>query len=125
MIDLSVCVLPLSVPFCRREPGSSQLWYSSKAGVFLAKRVTLRLAEVAHLATTLDGRTILEVAGQPVFGMNPVAVSIWTRLAAGLSIQEINAQIAEEFGVSEERVTSDVAKFIDVLKDRLLVYDEG
>ena len=85
----------------------------------------MQLAEVARLATTTDGRTILEVAGQPVFGMNLVAVSIWTKLAAGLSIQEINAQIAEEFGVSEERVTSDVAKFIDVLKDRLLVYDDN
>ncbi len=85
----------------------------------------MQLAEVARLATTTDGRTILEVAGQPVFGMNLVAVSIWTKLAAGLSIQEINGQIAKEFGVPEERVANDVAKFIDVLKDRLLVYDDN
>jgi len=56
--------------------------------------------------------------------MNRVAVSIWTKLAAGLSIQEINGQIAKEFGVSEERVASDVGKFIEVLRDRLLVYDD-
>ncbi len=66
----------------------------------------------------------MEVAGQPVFGMNRVAVSIWRKLAAGLSIQEINGQIAKEFGVPEERVANDVAKFIEVLKDRLLVYDD-
>ena len=65
----------------------------------------------------------MEVAGQPVFGMNRVAVSIWRKLAAGLSIQEINGQIAKEFGVPEERVASDVEKFIEVLKDRLLIYD--
>ena len=85
----------------------------------------MQLAEVARLSTTADGRTILEVAGQPVFGMNPVAVSIWTKLAAGLSIQEINGQIVKEFGVPEERVARDVAEFIEVLKDRLLVYDDN
>jgi len=57
--------------------------------------------------------------------MNPVAVSIWTKLAAGLSIQEINGQIVKEFGVPEERVARDVAEFIEVLKDRLLVYDDN
>ncbi len=92
---------------------------------FRQRGVTLQLAEVARLATTTDGRSILEVAGQPVFGMNLVAVSIWTKLAAGFSIQEINSQIAKEFGVPEERVASDVAKFIEVLKDRLLVYDDN
>ncbi len=84
----------------------------------------MQLAELARLSTTTDGRTILEVAGQPVFGMNHVAVSIWTKLVAGLSIQEVNSQVAKEFGVPEERVASDVAKFIEVLKDRLLVYDD-
>ena len=91
---------------------------------FRQRGVLLQVAEVARLATTTDGRSILEVAGQPVFGMNRVAVSIWTKLAAGLSIQEINGQIAKEFGVSEERVASDVGKFIEVLRDRLLVYDD-
>jgi len=85
----------------------------------------LQLAEVARLSTTTDGRTILEVAGQPVFGMNRVAVSIWMKLAAGLSVQEINGQIAKEFGVPEKRVACDVTKFIEVLKDRLLVYDDS
>ena len=92
---------------------------------FLQRGVILQLAEVARLATTTDGRTILEVAGQPVFGMNLVAASIWTKLAAGLSIHEINSQIAKEFGVPEKRVASDIAKFIEVLKDRLLVYDDN
>jgi hypothetical protein len=76
------------------------------------------------LSTATDGKTVLEVAGQPVFGMNHVAVTIWTKLAAGLSIQEVNGQIAKEFGVPEERVACDVAKFIEVLKDRLLVCDD-
>ena len=92
---------------------------------FRQRGVILQLAELARLSTTTDGRTILEVAGQPAFGINRVAVSIWTKLAAGLSIQEVNGQIAKEFGVPEERVATDVAKFIEVLKDRLLVYDDN
>ena len=60
----------------------------------------MELAEVARLGTTVDGRTIVEVAGQPAFG------------------------IVKEFGIREERVASDVAKFIEALKDRLLAYDD-
>jgi len=85
----------------------------------------LQVVGVARLATTADGKTILEVAGQPVFGMNRVAVSIWTKLAAGLSIQDINREIAAEFAAPEERVAQDVAHFLEILKDQLLVYDDN
>src|SRR5229473_2273069 len=74
---------------------------------FRQRGVGLQVAGVARLATTVDGKAILEIAGQPVFELNRVAVSIWTKLAAGLSLQEINGQIAKEFGVPEERVASD------------------
>ena len=83
----------------------------------------MQVADVARLANTADGRAILEVAGQPVFELNRVAVSIWNMLAARLSTQEIIAQIATEFQAPEERVAKDVAQFIEVLKDRLLIYD--
>jgi len=71
-----------------------------------------------------DGKAILEVAGQPVFELNRVAASIWAKLVAGLSIQHIKGQIVTEFGAPEEGVATDVAKFIEVLKDRLLIYDD-
>ena len=85
--------------------------------------MTMQVAEVAQLTDTADGRAILEVAGQPAFELNRVAVSIWNKLAARLSTQEIIAQIATEFQAPEERVAKDVAQFIEVLKDRLLIYD--
>jgi len=85
----------------------------------------MQVAEVARVADTADGRAVLEVAGQPVFEMNRVAVSIWNKLVVRLSIQEIIGQIAVEFGAPEERVAKDVAKFIEVLKDRLLIYDDN
>src|SRR5438128_1592495 len=103
MIDLSVCVLLQSCATWNQSLG-------------VHRGVILQVAEVARLSTTTDGGTILEVAGQPVFGMNRVAVSIWTKLAAGLSIQEVTCQIAKEYDVREERVASDIAKFIEVLK---------
>ena len=85
----------------------------------------MQVAEVARLAETADGKAVLEVAGQPVFELNRVAVSIWNKLAAQLSIQEIIDQIAVEFGASEELVARDVARFVEVLRDRLLVYDDN
>lgn len=85
----------------------------------------MQVAEVARLAGTADGRAILEVAGLPVFELNPVAASIWNKLVAHMSVQEITSQIAVEFEAPEERVARDVAQFIEVLKDRLLIYDDN
>lgn len=87
--------------------------------------MSIQVADVARLVGTADGRTILEVAGQAVFELNRVAVSIWNKLAARLSIQEVVSQIAVEFGAPEERVANDVAQFIELLKDRLLIYDDN
>jgi len=85
----------------------------------------MQTAEVARLTTRSDGRAVLEVAGRAVFELNQVGARIWTKLSSGLSVQEINRQIAAEFGAPKERVESDVAKFVEVLKDRLLIYDEN
>ena len=96
----------------------------SRPIAFRQRGVRLQVAGVARLAATADGRAILEVAGQPVFELNRVAASIWAKLAAGLSIQDINGQIVAEFGAPEERVACDVEKFIEVLKVRLLIYND-
>ena len=84
----------------------------------------MQVAEVAELTGLADGRAILEVAGRPVFELNRVAASIWNKLTARLSIQEIIGQIAVEFDVPEERVAKDIERFIETLKDRLLIYDD-
>jgi Coenzyme PQQ synthesis protein D (PqqD) len=87
--------------------------------------MSIQVADVARLVDTADGKAILEVAGRAVFELNRVAVSIWNKLAARLSIQEIVSQIALEFKAPEDRVAKDVAQFIELLKDRLLVYDDN
>jgi len=80
---------------------------------------------ISKIATTADGKTVLEVAGRPAFELNRVALSIWTSLEAGQSPEEISSQIASEFKAPGELAARDVTRFIKKLKDNLLVYDEN
>lgn len=85
----------------------------------------MQVSGVARVSATPEGKAVMEVAGRPAFEMNNVAISIWTKLVAGHSPQEISSQIAKEFGVSEELTAKDVARFIKQLKRHLLVYDDN
>jgi len=84
----------------------------------------MQVSGVARVATTPDGKMIMEVAGRPTFQLNPVALSIWKKLAAGHSLREISSQVAAEFGAPEEVTAKDVQRFVKQLKDHLLVYDD-
>jgi Coenzyme PQQ synthesis protein D (PqqD) len=67
---------------------------------------------------------MLEVGGNPLFELNPVAAIIWAKLSDGLSPQEITGQLVVQFGVPEERVTSDVTNFVQLLQRHLLIKDK-
>jgi|SRR5205807_7410410 len=88
-----------------------------------ARRDQMQLSGVAKVATTSNGKTVLEVAGRPTFELNGVALSIWTKLEAGHSPEEISSQIASEYSAPPELAALDVKRFIAKLKDNLLVYD--
>jgi len=83
----------------------------------------VQVSGVARVSTTPEGKAVMEVAGRPTFELNSVAVSIWTKLTAGHSPQEISSQVAKEFIVSEEIAAKDVTRFIEQLKRHLLIYD--
>jgi len=85
----------------------------------------LQVSSVARVAKTSDGKAVMEVAGRPAFELNPVALSIWTKLTAGHSLREISSQIAAEFGAPEGVTARDVQRFVKQLKDHLLVYDDN
>jgi len=85
----------------------------------------MQISGVAKVAMTADGKTVLEVAGRPAFELNPVALSIWTKLEAGQSPEGISSQIATEYGAPPDVAARDVQRFITKLKDNLLVYDEA
>jgi hypothetical protein len=85
----------------------------------------MQVSGVARVATTSDGKTVMEVAGRPTFELNHVALSIWMKLVAGQSPDQISAQIAKEFSAPEELTAKDVSRFIEKLKRHLLIYDDN
>ena len=80
---------------------------------------------IALLVLQLDGKAILEVAGRPMFALNPVAATIWENLAAGLTTHEITGQVVARFNVPKERAADDVENFIELLKQHFLVVDDA
>ena len=84
----------------------------------------MKASTVVRVVPASNGKTRLEVAGIPSFELNPVASTIWVKLAEGLSTQEIIDHIVREFRVPEERISREVVDFIEVLKENLLISDE-
>ena len=84
----------------------------------------MKVSTVVRAVPASNGKTRLEVAGRPSFELNPVAATIWAQLVEGLSTQEIINHLVGKFGVPEERISSDVVNFIEVLKEHLLISDD-
>jgi len=85
----------------------------------------MKVSGVAYLVSQPGGKATLEVAGRPMFELNPVAALIWESLAVGLPSQEIISQLARRFDIPEERAAGDVAKFITLLTQHLLLVDDA
>ena len=85
----------------------------------------MQVSGVARLVFKSDGKAILEVAGRPMFGLNPVAVIIWEKLAAGISTQEIITQLVARFDIPEKQAACDVTDLIELLRRHLLIYDDS
>jgi len=85
----------------------------------------MRVSGVARLVPKAGGKGILEVAGRPMFELNPVALIIWEKLAVGVPTREIIAHIVARFNVPEQQVACDVSDCIELLKEHLLVFDES
>ncbi len=83
----------------------------------------MQVSGVALLVSKSDGGAVLEVAGRPMFELNPIAAMIWGELAVGLPTEEIIAQLVLRFGISEAQAVGDVMTFIEQLKQHLLVYE--
>src|SRR6266849_1463643 len=89
------------------------------------RRVGMKVSGAALLVSQPGGKATLEVAGRPMFELNPVAALIWENLAAGLPTQEIIGQLARRFNIPEERAASDVTNFIELLAQHLLLIDDA
>jgi hypothetical protein len=85
--------------------------------------VNMKVSGVARLVSGSAGKAQLEVAGRPMFELNPIAAFIWQQLASNLSTDMIVGQLVGMFGTSEEQAKRDVANFIEILKKHWLVCD--
>ncbi len=84
----------------------------------------MKVAGVALLVSKAGGKAILEVAGRPMFELNPAAAIIWENLAVGLPTQEIIYNLVAQFNIPEELAANDVRNFIEVLGRNLLLFDD-
>lgn len=85
----------------------------------------MKVSGVAQLVSKPDGRARLEVAGRPMFELNSVACFIWKELEAGISTQEVVSKLVSQFNVTEQRAADDVTKFVNLLTEHLLVFDDA
>jgi hypothetical protein len=85
----------------------------------------MKVSGVAQLVSNPDGKARLEVAGRPMFELNSVAAVIWEQLQAGLTPQEIVSKLVAQFDVSEQRAAEDVTRFVNLLTEHLLVFDDA
>ncbi len=85
----------------------------------------MKVSGVALLVSQPGGKATLEVAGRPMFELNPVAALIWESLAAGLPTREIIGQLTGRFNIPEERAASDVTNFIKLLTLHFLLVDDA
>ena len=84
----------------------------------------MKASTVVRAVPASNGKTRLEVPGIPSFELNPVATTIGAKLVEGLSTQEIIDRLVGKFGLPEERMSSDVVNFIEVLSENLLISDD-
>jgi hypothetical protein len=79
------------------------------------RAVHLLEAELGDEILTLD-----PAAGQ-CFGFNPVAASIWRRLAQPAGFDELKQTLLEEYDVTTDRCTEELRELMQVLVDHGLV----
>lgn len=84
----------------------------------------MRVSGAARLVSSSAGKAQLEVAGRPMFELNPVAAFIWQQLASNLPADMIVGQLVALFDVSQEQAKRDVTNFIEILQKHWLVYDD-
>ena len=71
-----------------------------------------------------DEAVLLDLESQNYFGLDPVATLIWDAVSKGLDEEEIVARITAEFDVDDDTARSDLASFLEELRDGKLVSEE-
>lgn len=80
-----------------------------------------RPSPAVKVSISTDGLVLLDVDGGVVLSSNPVGARIWQLLERGCALPEIARQLADEYGVAEERAARDVEAFVAALTMRNLL----
>lgn len=70
-----------------------------------------------------DEVVVLDLEGSVYLKLNGSGRVLWERLAASCDQAELTAALLDEYDVSEEQAATDVAAFLDQLRERELLDD--
>lgn len=65
--------------------------------------------------TTDDGAVLLDLKTGKFFGLNPTAAAVWDGLNTGKDLPTLVVELAPRFGVSKERLSTDIHNLIEIL----------
>ncbi len=84
-----------------------------------------RVAESVH-TRTFDGElVILDLAHGEYFALDPIGSRLWVALEQGKTIEQVAAEVVQEYDVSPETAATDLTALLDDLVRRGLLVTEG
>ncbi len=90
-----------------------------------SRATRFRPADSVH-TRTFDGElVILDLAHGEYFALDPIGSRLWIALEQGKSIDQLAAEIVQEYEASPETVAADLRFLLDELIERGLLVAEG
>jgi hypothetical protein len=68
-----------------------------------------------------DEYVLLDLEKGTYYGLDSVGARIWGLLAKGLELDAVSDRVADEYEVTREQATSDVASLVGALRERGLL----
>ena len=81
----------------------------------------MKISEHVRTTITQDGAVLMNIKGGSMLTLNPTGSIIWQRLSEGHAPAQIAAQLASEFGISQEQASADVNEFLEQLEAHQLI----
>ena len=81
----------------------------------------MKISEHVRTTITQDGAVLMNIKGGSMLTLNPTGSIIWQRLSEGHTPAQIAAQLASEFGISQEQASADVNEFLEQLEAHHLI----
>ncbi|HOX22029.1 MAG TPA: PqqD family protein [Elusimicrobiales bacterium] len=68
-----------------------------------------------------DEVVLLNTRTSSYYSLNPTGVRIWNLLAKGMPLEQIPAELASDYGITDAVAKKDVAELIKSLKDEKII----